>query len=713
MLKPSTTFKFVDNSAIPTIEENSASDIKPLFLQPASFDRGPEDIRVVSGTEFYKLYGKEMSYKRHGQPAIQAANIIDNGGELVVKRVVADDAALANAIIVATVSQGRAYKVDTITGKQVYIDTETGGETYEAVDGKGVANEKAMVNTAIIKYDVASVNNIKTLKEAVAYSTTLFKEKDATPVEGAGDQASWVKVDEILTDGGNCPIKETVPTVGEDDQETGTMTNVYYDIDTVLIDKNSNLFKVVVGNKVQLLGSGLSEYKYPLMVITDNGRGESSKRFNILCNFTLSKSVGFGMYELQYLGETGFDLEKVRFAADPDTICNGNSMSLTMAAKSMLQLKAEMNEEVAYAFLDKVSEFSGIEVSELASMDVLFGHTKLGQSVSQITIDTDGYILNSDYGIELSGGTNGLFGKAPFGTEEYTNQLVKFFEGVFDDSIYDQNRYHIEACVDANYPQKVKEKIALLVAGDGKEIAGREDFIYYRDFGFGCDDYAAVYNQWANNTVKSKFIADYFTTYDVIDPFTKKQVPVTIGYSIARLLVTHLIERRNTPFCGALYSITIPEAIEGTINYIPKVTPTVDQETQLCNYHINYASYLNNVLTIQTQLTSQLEETQCSHINNINTVQETIRDIRTLCPRIRGSFIDTTDNMEKYAKQIQDVIDKHRNEYNSIALTWTADDVLVNNKLFNAAIKVSFKNFIIAEVFTIYTENAIYRSDIV
>lgn len=693
MNKPSTTFKWVDNSGQTTTVD--VPEVRPLFLQIASFDKGPENLRVVYGDKFYKLYGNNISYKKHGQPAIQAANIIDNGGELLIKRVVADDATLANLIILARVSQGQAVKVDPTTGKTIYIDTETGQETTEATNSSGTANEKAIVNTAVIKYEVANVNDAKTLNDVVVQAKTLLVEDDPDLIEAAGDPLNWVKYEGVLTDNGDGPVKE------DKQEDDGTYTHIYYDEGTIIQDSNSNVFKVLAGNTVSLLGSANSEYVYPIMVVADNGRGVSSKRFNINCSYTLSKGVGFGLYELNYLGTVNFDAETVRFSCDPDAIYNNKSMSLTMAAKALEQITAYMLEDEEESFLSKVAEFSGIDINELRLIDVFFGKTRKGETISQITIDPDGYQLNSTYGMLLQGGSNGSFGNAPFGTPDYSKKLIEVFNGTFDDSIYDPDRYKIEACVDANYPLEVKDAISELVTA-------REDFFFFRDYGFGNDNYDSVMFANADMTVKNKFIADYFTTYDVIDKFTKKQVPVTIGFSIARILASsHLNNYRNAPFSGLLYGVTIPEAIEGTVNYIPKVTPTVDQETALVDAHINYASYLNNVLTIQTQFTSQEEETQCSHINNILTVQETMRDIRILCPRIRGSFIDRSDSLEKYAKQIQDVIDKHREEYNSIELTWTADDVLINNKIFNAALKVAFKNFVIAEVFTIYTVDAV------
>lgn len=700
MRKPSTTFKWVDMSG--TTTNTQPLEVRPLFLQPASFDKGPEEFRSVYGDDFYKLYGQSISYKKHGQAAIQAANIIDNGGEVLVKRVVADDATLANAIVLAHVSQGQAAKVDS-AGNPVYIDSETGQETSEATGTDGLPNERAMINTAIIKYDSSYVTNAKTLADVEAQQKALLVEKDADVIEGLPDQAEWVIYEGVLTNGAQAPMKTVVDTEDPDEEGSGATHQEPYPEGTIIQDSEMTIFRVVNGNVLKRLGSGKSEYTYPFMAVVDNGRGVSSKRFNITPNYQLSKGVGFGIYELNYLGTVNYDYETVRFSCDPDVIYADKSMSLTMAAKDLVQMKASMDENIEDKFLAKVAEFSGIALDELKLLDVYFGCDRRGDAIPEVTVDPEGFLLNAEYGILLQGGDNGAFGDAPIESPEYSKKLIEVFDGTFDDIIFNPDRFMIEACVDANYPLEVKEAIAALVTA-------REDFFFFRDIGIGNNSYDAVVLADADFTYKNKFIADYCQYYDVIDPFTKKQITVTIGYSLARILVKHLDVYRNAPVSGILYDCVIPEAIEGTVGFIPKVTPTVDQEQMLVDNHINYAAYISNTLTLMTQYTSQVQETQCSHINNILTVQETIRDIRKMCPRIRGSFIDRSDSLEKYAKQIQDIIDKHVEEYEKITLTWTADDVLINNKVFNAALEVTFKNFVIAEVFTIYTTDAIAAS---
>ena len=704
MRKPSTTFNWVDLSG-QLASDTQVLEVRPLFLAASSFDKGPEDMRRVYGDNFYKLYGQDISYVRHGQPAVQIANIIDAGGEVLIKRIVAPDATLANLIVIATATQARTAKVDPVSGQQIYIDADTGLETTSPVSASGIANEKAYINTATVKYSVSNVTDAKTMNDVIVQARTLIVEKDAGQVDGAGDPSTWIIYDGVLEDNATAPNKPLMDAsdshIGEG--EIGTMPiadgeddGLPYEPGTILEDDNLNVFMVTEDNKLELLGNAAAEYTYPLMVVCDNGRGVSSKRFNITCDYDVSKNAGFAMYKLNYLGTANYDAEYARFSCNPDVIYLDNSMSLTMTAKDLVQLQAAMIDDAAAKFINRISVMTGIEADEIKALDPYFGYNLKGKKISQITVDPEGYQLQSEYGMLLQGGSNGVFGEAPYGTEEWTNQLVEFFDGTFDDTIFDQDANKIEVCLDANYPIEVKNAIANLVTF-------REDFYFFRDYGLGNDNFDAV--EMVNNsmTIKNKFIADYCTTYDVIDKFTKKQITVTIMYSLARILVNHLNNTRNCPFCGILYNVTIPEAIEGTVNFIPKVTPAVDQKTDLVDMHVNYAVPINGTLTVETQFTSQERETQCSHINNILTVQNTMRDIRTLCPRIRGSFIDQNDGLDKYAQQVKNVIDKHREEYESIEFTWSADDVQVANKIFNAALVVAFKNYVIAEIFTIYT----------
>lgn len=143
-MHPGSIFVWHDQSGfkkeVPVVADNS-----PLFFTESSFDKGPEDIREVSGEEFYKLYGTKMRFESHGQPALQAANIIDHGGRLLVKRLVANDAYLANLIGVSNVvSKIHAIKAteDDINGKTLEeILTGSPGEEKEYAEVLDIISE--------------------------------------------------------------------------------------------------------------------------------------------------------------------------------------------------------------------------------------------------------------------------------------------------------------------------------------------------------------------------------------------------------------------------------------------------------------------------------------------------------------------------------------------------------------------------------------------
>lgn len=721
MRKPNTNFKWVDQAGSTT--DVPVLEVRPLFLTASSFDKGPEEVIRVYGNDFYKLFGQHISFARHGQAAIQAANAIDNGAELLIKRVVAKDAKLAHCIITATVSQESVQKTDS-AGKKLY-DDGTGKETTVSGDAT-VSYEPIMLNRAVIKYGTDYVvDGVKTVEEIRTYAKSLYAES-VNAVEAIevsvqlSNGAEAPKRGSVVGDGALSENAGTVgdTAVGEGEVQDGNVADEFLAVGTVVKDANGNFFEVVEGNIVNEVAAESVEYTYPLFIIADNGRGVCDKKFNITCNNALSKNIGFAMYELNHLGIKNLDAETIRFSIDTDKIYAETSYSLAMSAKDAQQIKAEEVSEYTEAFIETIAKITGMEkeLDTLLSYDILFGCDVKKNKLPQIHIygteeGEDGIILTNQF--ELKGGSNGNFGNAPKDSITWETELVEFFNGTFDDVIFDRDHHKIEVCLDANYPKSVKDAIAALANY-------REDFVFFRDYGLNnttwdtiklaCDtvdteedDPTKLVNE--DKSRKTKFNKEYCTSYDVIDKFTRKQIPVTIMYSFARLLVNHLNNNRTAPFMGILYGVTIPEAIEGTVNFIPKETPTVDQKDLLVQNHINYATYVNGVLTVETDMTAQAKETCCSYGNNILTVQNTIRKIRTLCPKLRGTFIDSSDALDKYAQKVKDVIAQDRDNYASIDFQYTADEVMMANHVFDASIYCEFKNYVGSEEFTIYTLN--------
>ena len=611
MQYPGTIDNWIDQSGI---QAQEAADItpRPLMLAAAAFDRGPEKFTRVYGADFYKLYGYYIDYEKYGQAAIQCANIINNGGELLLKRVVAEDATLANIVVVAKVTSSRVQKTDA-DGNPLYVDPVSGKETTSAGDN----NEKVMINVASIKYELVTVTGKKRLDEVVEEATRSFVQDD----------------------------------------ETQTFT-------------------------------------YPIMVIVDNGRGESTKRFNIIPQYQISKTQNFMLYKFKYLGSEDLDAESVYFSVVPGVMYLNKSMAIEMACTEMLQCRAKSIEKSIDAFYNKVAEITGFDLDELHKYDLLFGKDNKGNAVQGISYDDNGIDLSAEIGFGLESGSNGAFGDTPILTDEYEKALKDVFDGTFDEDIYNLDLYKIDACVDANYPYEVKKAIYELAKF-------RKDFFFFGDLGLEVETFSDAQNKMYEMP-RDKFTGWYGQSYQILNPFTKRNIDVTITYSIARMVIPHLVNRTHTPYCGILFNWTIPEAIEGTINFTPKITPAVNQKTLADDLRLNYASVLNNVLTLETEFTSQEELTQLSFINNVAAIQKIVKTVRDRCPSFRYSFISTTD-LQSYKKEVNRIIATFTGWFESLEFVYVQDDIMRANKIFEASLKVKHKDFVQSEILNIYT----------
>ena len=125
---------------------------------------------------------------------------------------------------------------------------------------------------------------------------------------------------------------------------------------------------------------------------------------------------------------------------------------------------------------------------------------------------------------------------------------------------------------------------------------------------------------------------------------------------------------------------------------------------------VNYATYIGEDLVIETEYTSQELYTQWSFLNNILATQEVVRAIRSRCPVIRYSFIDGED-LERYKADIEDVIAQYSSNFKSIEFSYVADPVYTNNKIFYAAIRVGFRDFIQTEWFKVTAINVTEASE--
>lgn len=598
---------------------------RPIFMVVSSADKGPEEWKKkVFGQDFYDYYGKTPSFKKHGQPLIQAANIIDAGGYVTFKRVVARDATLANLGVLAKVTVTKVHNKDAV-GNLLYIDHCTGNETTSSVDANGHANAASHKNHIDIQLVLKSV---------------------------------------VLN--GNDPK---------------LFANTF-----LAANKHTN----AVGT------SGT----YPLFLIMDNGRGVCNKRFRIYRDTTTSKPVKYVRYFIEVI-ENGEVLETIPFTMNPDVIENNRNMSLENEIKlKSKQLRCKFFEDEFEAFTSNLSNLLGYSTNVLSYTDPIFGTDEYGDKYPDITVATYPNI-STTYGLQLVNGSNGLFGDCPIQAPTWKYQVLAAFNGSFSDEIYDLDNNRIDVVFDANYPDVVKRAIETLVNF-------REDCMYFRDMCFNVSSLEDIQTEYNKGISRSKFIASYINYYDIYDPYTKKEIAVTVMYDLARLFVKHFINGRTRPFCGQKYEIIIPtnNFVEGTLNFSPKHTPKVNQKAELDTLRANYLSfYEGDVLTMNSEYTSQVEYTQLSWIDRVLGIQEMVKAIRVLCPKIRYSFMNG-DDLVKYKEDVQNqVINKYRDRFASCEIEYEEDGTYAANKILYAVIKVKFRDFIQTEIFKIIALN--------
>ncbi len=450
---------------------------------------------------------------------------------------------------------------------------------------------------------------------------------------------------------------------------------------------------------------------YPMWTVFDNGRGDSRKRVTISPNYTLSKTLEDYFYYDLTVTESSSTLASIHFALNPSQIASDANISFQYSVNTGTdQVYAYQYDSYLTAYIDAMTAATGLDATDAASMDLVFGCNKKAVALDGITVDTEGGVsLNVSGGQLLLNGDNGSFGTNPLAAETYGSLLAKglaglvfdeegassvltYSEAPFDMVIYDRDRFKIDAIIDANYPAEVKRAAETLVTF-------REDCMFFRDIGTSCNTLALI-SEANEANLKNKFCSTYCTYYDVIDTYSKKQITVTAMYDMAQLMVDRFNNGRHVPMAGIKFGFVLNNAIEGTVGYTPSIGIDINEKEDLVDMRMNYAAYIDTKLVVESVYTSQEKYSQFSFSNNILLVQLVIKTIRSKCPALRYTFIDGED-LEKYKSQIEEIIEPYNTMFDSLTIEYVNDPLYVANKIFYAALAVKFRNFVQTEYFTI------------
>ena len=317
----------------------------------------------------------------------------------------------------------------------------------------------------------------------------------------------------------------------------------------------------------------------------------------------------------------------------------------------------------------------------------------------------------------------------------YDEQYKRFFDGTFDRDIFNLDVYFPNAIFDANYSPEVKLAIQRLAAYRG-------DFMAYMDMGIGnvysYEDCKAMIpaegsgrDLAVNSTAENKY---YYTRdmhvavtclwYSIRNPYDNKVIKVTATYGLSNLYISFFANKPGGVFAGVSNGITIDGIIEGSVNYIPKIYPTsnmtsldniggvypsedetiINEKQSMCDLKVNYGCYYGDKFSIETEYTLNDTESEFSYWNNVALVCLMMQDIRKACPAARYQFVTSSD-LQVYETAINTAMNPWRSKFASLKFRYVQDDTAIQNKIFYAAIEVSFKPFAQAEIFTLTALN--------
>lgn len=621
---PKSRFEIVNQTQVQQIDTASSNNGPiALFMQPYTSNKGTEDWELLTSFEGFTDAKGGISFLKHGQAQLTVAQALASGAAVFGKRMVSEDAALANVTIMA-----RVVKVESVS--YLYLYTKS---------GIGVKNFNEACTTGYGDFD---------------------------------------------------PNKDTT-----------------------------------TENSVDI----------PLFTITPLGRGESSSFIRIIPEYASNRSktsTDYIKYSFE-VDENSEELESIMFTMNPEIIVDNVAQAMNPKIKANSnQVKVKLYEDGIYKLVGELAKTATIEnasgetvsipAAELINYDFINGKNVRGtkdiggivtivQSDSSKSKEEDQwqankpadiekpYDLSDPIGIPLVNGTYGKMGNSPVqNTEEYEKMLLATFgkdtnSVLFDSIIYDLDANKIDAIFDCNFPFTVKNAITELVDFRG-------DLAFLEDLGTTANTLDTIKETAKKITTASKYVAIYHNYFNIIDPFTKKEITVTMPYLLIDKLANHISNGVGRPFAGIANKITFPNIIDGTVNFYPVEIPGCDQKQELVDLNINYISMYDGIPVMETMYTNDDEYTQLSFLHNIMGVQEVIKAIRSNCPRIRYTFLDG-DDLETYIDDVKAVIKEYNTNFKSIDVEYMADEKYESNNIFYAVLKVQFKNFIQEEYFKI------------
>lgn len=681
-----TIFNWHDNSGFEVGTVPADITNRPLFMVVNGFDKGPEKLIEVDATNFNALFG-QMSYGKYGQASIQAQRIIDAGGRLLVKRVCAADSGLANSVLVATITGNElSWEIKPIETVSVKVGSETvTREPHTFAEVKKAAidlfDKESNVYPLFIITDIGRGVSNKAVRISPDYDTSRGIEKmiyTMTIYEGT-----------TLMENANISFDPTFTFNGE-----------YYGLDK---NRMTQVTGEVIPEIYEEYLETVTKLVFPQM--TDD-QLEANKK--VVSKYDLVNAYTYKGEIIYTIDATGARTTDIALKLKKDESGNIDGADLNVVFGNKFEYVGTYgkygsspakfgNEHNVYDF------FNGGEAADL----IKDAEPTLPEETDPTYEEVVEQIAYRRYVLDIA-----------------SVYLGYDTDGSAIDEIWDTDTHKIVAIADANYHKVIKDCISNFVEF-------RKDCIFLRDCNIGFYDVKSAQEVYTNyilynnsmlnefdsyefngspdssiysiTNLRSKFVADYGTTYEVVDPVSKKNIEVTMLYDlVTNLTALYINVGPFAPLAGTYNGFQLASVIDGTINFTPIITPTSNQKQAIDDIRLNYAIFEDeDVCVVQSNYTSQDANTQLSYINNVMAIQEVARVVRTACPRNRFRLITGSD-MSEYANAVSRVLQSYNSYFETLEFRYTQDPLRSVQKIFYASINFAFNNWAQTEIFDLY-----------
>lgn len=431
---PRTRFEIVDQSGRQEVATAVTSDSMPLAMATYTSDKGSEDWKIYTSLDTFLKDTGSISFAKHGQPQLTVAELLRNGAAVFCKRLVSDNASLANSTVYARIV--RIAHKDAVEAQPATDETEAVDEqpevpvtSYVYFYTKSIIGATDFEDACTQAYDSNLTNSVSrrvVLEDArnVIDSLKTFLSTKVSYKENITDTEKDAVQRQILTS-----ISNKMAAASTDDDAETIANNIYADV----FDGNSNIvitgpsviiksaLKDIIANDIRSLPAAEGEdaeprtasnlgavinmianiavinspvidaldeittnidsryistdiediTEVPLFTVGAKGRGISKLKYQLEPLYASSKTSAYLRYAFNvYEGEEL--LESITFTMNPDIIIDGVSQAMNPKIKANSnQVEISMYEDGLLAFAEALTETATLNGDSMSLSEVI------------------------------------------------------------------------------------------------------------------------------------------------------------------------------------------------------------------------------------------------------------------------------------------------------------------------------------------------------